>query len=86
MIKHRDLTGEGRDIETHYWHRLDDGQVQWEVCLWACPRCEGPRGFCFVQANQGDQAVLTTYGHMDAANIDFQGFTSPCFINSLNRW
>ena len=75
MIKHSNLIGEGVEIETHYWRRRNDGRVQWDVCLRACKLREGQRGFCFVRANQGDQIVLTRYARMDAANIDFKGFT-----------
>jgi pyruvate formate lyase activating enzyme len=49
-------------IPTEYWHRLDDGRIQCDVCPRLCKLREGQRGFCFVRACQDGQIVLTTYG------------------------
>ena len=38
---------------TRYWHRLDDGRVQCDVCPRACKLREGQRGLCFVRAARG---------------------------------
>ncbi len=56
--------------ETKYWHRLEDGRVQCDVCPRACKLQEGQRGFCFVRANQGGRIVLTTYGLSSGFCVD----------------
>ena len=55
---------------TTYWHPLDDGRVQCDVCPRACRLHEGQRGFCFVRARQDDRIVLTTYGRSSGFCID----------------
>jgi pyruvate formate lyase activating enzyme len=55
---------------TRYWHRLDDGRVQCDVCPRACRLHEGQRGFCFVRARAGDEIVLTTYGRSSGFCVD----------------
>jgi len=57
-------------VPTAYWHRLDDGRVQCDVCPRACRLHEGQRGLCFVRARQGDQIVLTTYGRSSGFCVD----------------
>jgi pyruvate formate lyase activating enzyme len=55
---------------TRYWHTLDDGRVQCDVCPRACKLHEGQEGLCFVRANHGGQIVLTTYGRSSGYCID----------------
>lgn len=55
---------------TRYWHRLDDGRVQCDLCPRACKLREGQRGLCFVRACEDDQIVLTTYGRSSGFCID----------------
>ncbi len=55
---------------THYWHGLDDGRVQCDVCPRECRLAEGQRGLCFVRARHGDAVVLTTYGRSSGFCID----------------
>lgn len=55
---------------TSYWHKLDDGTVQCDLCPRECRLHEGQRGFCFVRARQNDQVVLTTYGRSTGFCID----------------
>ncbi len=57
-------------VVTHYWHRLDDGRVQCDLCPRFCKLREGQRGLCFVRANQGDQVKLTTYNRSSGFCID----------------
>jgi pyruvate formate lyase activating enzyme len=57
-------------VATKYWHRLEDGRVQCDVCPRYCKLHEGQRGFCFVRACQDDQVVLTTYGRSSGYCID----------------
>jgi pyruvate formate lyase activating enzyme len=53
-----------------YWHVLEDGRIQCDVCPRCCRLHEGQRGLCFVRARQGDQMVLTTYGRSSGFCID----------------
>lgn len=55
---------------TRYWHRLDDGRVQCDLCPRFCKLHEGQRGLCFVRANEGGAIVLTTYGRSSGYCID----------------
>ena len=57
-------------VPTKYWHRLEDGRVQCDVCPRYCKLHEGQRGFCFVRACQDNQVVLTTYGRSSGYCID----------------
>lgn len=55
---------------TKYWHTLEDGRIQCDVCPRACKLKNGQRGLCFVRACEGDQIVLTTYGRSSGYCID----------------
>ncbi|HSR66566.1 MAG TPA: AmmeMemoRadiSam system radical SAM enzyme [Acidobacteriota bacterium] len=57
-------------VATRYWHGLEDGRVQCDLCPRECRLKEGQRGLCFVRANQGGQVVLTTYGRSSGFCID----------------
>jgi predicted class III extradiol MEMO1 family dioxygenase len=52
---------DGFTVPTRYWHALDDGRIQCDVCPRACKLREGQRGVCFVRARLDDQVVLTSY-------------------------
>src|SRR5262245_28059651 len=53
-----------------YWHLLEDGRIQCDVCPRFCKLHDGQRGLCFVRARQGDQIVLTTYGRSSGFCVD----------------
>ncbi len=55
---------------TKYWHGLDDGRIQCDVCPRACRLNEGQRGLCFVRARKDDAIVFTTYGRSSGFCID----------------
>jgi pyruvate formate lyase activating enzyme len=55
---------------TKYWHRLENGRVQCDLCPQACKLKEGQRGICFVRMRVNDQIVLTTYGRSSGFAID----------------
>jgi pyruvate formate lyase activating enzyme len=55
---------------TRYWHKLENGKVQCDVCPRLCTLEEGQRGLCFVRARENDQIVLTTYGRSSGFCID----------------
>ena len=57
-------------VPTKYWHRLEDGRVQCDVCPRLCKLHEGQRGLCFVRANQNGAIVLTTYGRSSGYCVD----------------
>ena len=57
-------------VPTKYWHALDDGRVQCDVCPRLCKLHEGQRGFCFVRERRDNQVVLTTYGRSSGYCID----------------
>lgn len=57
-------------MPTQFWHRLDDGRVQCDVCPRACKLHEGQSGLCFVRARKDDQIVLTTYGRSSGFCVD----------------
>jgi pyruvate formate lyase activating enzyme len=53
-----------------WWHRLDDGRIQCDLCPRDCKLHEGQRGACFVRGVAGGQMVLTTYGRSSGFCID----------------
>ncbi len=57
-------------VSTKYWHVLDDGRVQCDLCPRFCHLREGQRGLCFVRMAQGDRIVLTTYGRSSGFCVD----------------
>jgi pyruvate formate lyase activating enzyme len=57
-------------VPTRYWHQLEDGRIQCDLCPRACKLKEGQQGLCFVRANQQQQIVLTTYGRSSGFCID----------------
>ncbi len=55
---------------TRYWHKLDDGRIQCDICPRDCKMREGQRGSCFVRGVAGGEVVLTTYGRSSGFCID----------------
>ena len=53
-----------------YWHKLDDGRIQCDLCPRDCKLNEGQRGACFVRGRIGDAMVLTTYGRSSGFCVD----------------
>ncbi|MDP2108152.1 MAG: AmmeMemoRadiSam system radical SAM enzyme, partial [Rhodocyclaceae bacterium] len=53
-----------------WWHALDDGRIQCDLCPRDCKLHDGQRAACFVRANQGGQMILTTYGRSSGFCID----------------
>jgi len=64
------LNPENNIVQTQYWHQLNDGRVQCDLCPRFCKLKEGQRGLCFVRANQNNQIVLTSYGRSSGFCID----------------
>ncbi len=59
-----------RGTPARYWHRLDDGRLQCDLCPRYCRLHAGQRGLCFVRANGDDEMLLTTYGRSSGFCID----------------
>jgi len=57
-------------VPTKYWHQLNDGRIQCDLCPRYCTLKEGQQGLCFVRARQQDQIVLTTYGRSSGFCVD----------------
>jgi len=57
-------------VPTRYWHRLDDGRLQCDLCPRFCHLKEGQRGLCFVRMNEGGEIVLTTWGRSSGFCVD----------------
>ena len=55
---------------TQYWHALEDGRIQCDVCPRKCKLQEGQRGLCFVRGRLNDAVVLTTYGRSSGFCVD----------------
>lgn len=53
-----------------YWHLLDDGRIQCDLCPRHCRLHVDQRGACFVRQRVGDQMVLTAYGRSSGFCID----------------
>ncbi|MDE2405097.1 MAG: AmmeMemoRadiSam system radical SAM enzyme [Sphingomonadales bacterium] len=53
-----------------WWHPLDDGRIQCDLCPRDCKLHDGQRGLCFVRQRAGDALVLTTYGRSSGFCID----------------
>jgi pyruvate formate lyase activating enzyme len=60
--------------ESHYpgrwWHKLDDGRIQCDLCPRDCKLHEGQRGACFVRKMESGEMILTTYGRSSGFCID----------------
>ena len=57
-------------VVTEYWHTLNDGRVQCDMCPRACKLRDGQRGLCFVRASHEGKVVLTSYGRSSGFCID----------------
>jgi pyruvate formate lyase activating enzyme len=57
-------------VSTDYWHLLDEGRVQCDLCPRFCKLNEGQRGLCFVRQNLNQQIVLSSYGRSSGFAVD----------------
>jgi pyruvate formate lyase activating enzyme len=53
-----------------WWHMLDDGRMQCDLCPRDCRLHEGQRGACFVRQRVANQMILTTYGRSSGFCVD----------------
>jgi pyruvate formate lyase activating enzyme len=61
---------EGSIIDTRYWHVLEDGRVQCDVCPRACKLHDGQRGLCFVRGAEAGRIKLFSYGRSSGFCVD----------------
>jgi pyruvate formate lyase activating enzyme len=61
---------EGSVVDTRYWHTLEDGRVQCDVCPRACKLRDGQRGLCFVRGAEGGEIKLFSYGRSSGFCVD----------------
>jgi pyruvate formate lyase activating enzyme len=66
------FTGQaGNDgVPGRYWHWLDDGRLQCDLCPRYCKLRDGQRGLCFVRARRNEEITLSTYGRSSGFCID----------------
>jgi pyruvate formate lyase activating enzyme len=68
------MSSSAHTVATRYWHELDDGRLQCDVCPRACKLRPGQRGVCFVRARETvdgvDGVALTTYGRSSGFCVD----------------
>jgi pyruvate formate lyase activating enzyme len=57
-------------MEGRWWHSLEDGRIQCDLCPRDCRLHEGQRGLCFVRKRENGRMVLTTYGRSSGFCID----------------
>ena len=53
-----------------WWHPVEQGRIQCDLCPRDCKVGEGQRGACFVRQNVSGGMVLTTYGRSSGFCID----------------
>ena len=58
------------ELPGRFWHALDDGRLQCNLCPRYCKLKDGQRAFCFVRERQGDRIVLATYGRSTGFCVD----------------
>ena len=70
MVLDQQTAGRKSVVATRYWHTLEDGRAQCDLCPRACKLKDGQLGLCFVRANHGGEIVLTTYGRSSGYCVD----------------
>ncbi len=57
-------------VSTKYWHRLDDGRLQCDLCPRHCRLRDEQRGLCYVRQRLDDEIKLVTYGRSSGFCVD----------------
>ena len=57
-------------VPARYWHPLEDGRIQCDVCPRYCKLHEGQSGLCFVRKREQEQMVMTSYGRSSGFCVD----------------
>ncbi len=64
------MTASRTSKATKYWHQLEDGRIQCDLCPRFCKLRDGQQGLCFVRECREEQIVLTTYGRSSGFCVD----------------
>jgi len=70
MTRNHAVTDGDGSVPVGYWHGLDDGRIQCDLCPRFCRLREGQRGLCYVRGRRGDSIRLFTYGRSSGFCID----------------
>ena len=57
-------------VRGEWWHRLENGKVQCDLCPRHCRLSPGQRGFCFIREERDGGIVLNSYGRASGFCID----------------
>ena len=57
-------------ISTKYWHEMDDGRLQCDLCPRHCHLKEGQRGLCYVRQRLDNEVKLVSYGRSSGFCVD----------------
>lgn len=57
-------------VTTQYWHAIDDGRLQCDVCPRHCRLNDGQRGLCYVRQRLNDEVKLVSYGRSSGFCVD----------------
>jgi len=57
-------------VSTRYWHALDDGRIQCDLCPRHCRLNEGQRGLCYVRQRIDGAVQLVSYGRSSGFCVD----------------
>ena len=57
-------------VSTKYWHDLQDGRLQCDVCPRHCRLREGQRGLCYVRQHIDGEIRLVSYGRSSGFCVD----------------
>lgn len=69
-IETRGTSAERLAAHHDYFHKLEDGRLECDVCPRHCQLHDGQRGLCFVRAREGERIVSTTYGRSSGYCVD----------------
>ncbi|MCX9156693.1 AmmeMemoRadiSam system radical SAM enzyme [Niveibacterium sp. 24ML] len=65
-----EFSAPAQDYPARWWHWLDDGRIQCDLCPRECRLHADQRGACFVRERRGNTMVLSTYGRSSGFCID----------------
>lgn len=57
-------------VRGQWWHRLEDGRTQCDLCPRYCKLHDGQKAFCFVREARNGEIVLTSYGRATGYCVD----------------
>lgn len=61
---------EETNLPGKWFHQLEDGRIQCDLCPRSCRLREGQKGYCFVRERRGERIVLATWGRSSGFCID----------------